>query len=99
MDNPQKKPENLYGSMTAEVMSVALEMGFILALPIVVLGLIGKHLDRVHHIHVFVYIAIPIALALSVVWLYQRFKSFVQKLKAASESFKKDQTKKTENKE
>jgi flagellar biogenesis protein FliO len=86
MVNPEKKPEKQYGLMTAEVLSVALEMGFIIALPIVGLGLIGKRLDAAHHVHVFVYVAIVLALTISVVWLYQRFDSFVRKLKNASKN-------------
>lgn len=85
MDEPQKKPNKTYAFETAKVLSVAFEMGFIIALPIVFLGALGKHFDDRHHTHWFVYIAIVVSLAISCTWLYLRIKELAEKLKQASE--------------
>jgi len=84
MDAPQKKPNKSYGFETAKVLSVAFEMGFVIALPIVVLGYFAKRLDDQHHTHWFVYLAIVVALAISTTWLYQRLQELAKKLKDAS---------------
>ena len=98
MENPEKKPAKSYSFETAKVMSVAFEMGFIIALPIVVLGLGGKWLDQKHHTHIFVYLAIAVALATSVIWLYSRLSELVQKLNQAAEHKEKKQTDKEQKK-
>ena len=91
MDNPQKAPKNNYSFQMAETLSIVFEMGLVIALPIVVLGLGGKWLDRREHTQIFVYAAIVLALLISTVWLYKRFDALIQKLKDASEkSGKKD---------
>ena len=84
MNPPEKKPTKTYTFETAQVLSVALEMGFIIALPIVLLGFGGKWLDQRFHTRIFVYIAIVLSLLLSGLWLYRSLKLFVTKLKQAS---------------
>ena len=90
MDNQQKKPVKNYRFETTKVVAVAFEMGFIIALPIVALGTLGKHLDDKHHTHWFVYIAIVVSLAISITWLFQRLSELVRKLKEASEHKEKE---------
>jgi undecaprenyl pyrophosphate phosphatase UppP len=68
------------------VLGVAFEMGFIIALPIVLLAAAGKWLDARHHTHVWLYVGIVLALASSVTWLFQRFEAMVDTLKRASKN-------------
>ncbi len=71
------------------VLGVAFEMGFIIALPIVVLAAAGKWLDVRYHTQAWVYVGIVLALASSVTWLFQRFEAMVATLKRASQTISK----------
>ena len=77
---------------SAIVMGVALELGFIIAIPIVVLGTLGKWLDVRHHTTVWVYVGIVLALASSVTWLFQRFESMLVRLRRAAKTTKSSNT-------
>lgn len=77
-----------YGVEAAGAIGVAFELGFAIALPIVIFGFAGKWLDAKQGTHYFVYLAILLAIGSSVVWVYRRFAAMVETLKKASENKK-----------
>lgn len=79
-----KKKNQDYSQETASVLSVAFEMGFVIALPILVFALLGKWLDQKQHTHYFVLIGILLALGCSCFWLYRRFSEMIKKLEQAA---------------
>jgi cobalamin biosynthesis protein CobD/CbiB len=84
MDNLKKKQTKTYTFETAKVFGVAFEMGFIIALPIVLFGFAGKWLDAKYQTHFFVYIAIAVSLIFSGIWLYKRLAELARKLQEAA---------------
>lgn len=77
-----------YGPGSLLVLAVAFEMGFIIALPILILAVAGRWLDTRHHTQVWLYVGIVLALASSITWLFHRFESMVATLQRASKSIK-----------
>lgn len=61
--------------------SFASEFGFIIALPVIGLGLLGKWLDRTYHTKYFVLIGVLVAIALSTVWIARRLKRLMEEMK------------------
>ncbi|TSC65342.1 MAG: hypothetical protein G01um101477_516 [Candidatus Doudnabacteria bacterium Gr01-1014_77] len=94
MIETDKKPNRNYSYESARVMSVAFELGFIIALPIVLLGLGGKWLDTKYGTGYYIYIGIALAIILTSFWMYSRFKAFIDKLKEAAKGVGKDSEKK-----
>jgi hypothetical protein len=80
----KKKIQTPYLSQSASAISIAFEIGFIIALPVTILALVGKHLDLKYHTHFIVYIAMAVALGCSALWLYVRLEELVNKLKASA---------------
>ncbi len=74
-----------------KVVAIAFELGFIIALPIVLLGLAGKKLDEKYSTHFFVYIAIIIAVALTTIWIFRRFEGMLETLQNVQKSNPKSQ--------
>ena len=74
-DSEQKpKPQNL---KKMELVRLAFELGFIIALPIVAFGSAGKWLDQQSGTYpLLTLIGILIAITLSSVWLYRKFKNY-----------------------
>jgi len=87
-ENPKKKePKKInktYARESAKVMGVAFELGFLIALPIVVLALLGKYLDQKNHTGYFIYIGIALAILTSSFTIYRRFAAMIQKLNDAA---------------
>lgn len=84
--NTEKKPVKpaAYSAAGAQAISIAFELGFIIALPIVALALAGKWLDGKYHVGYFLYIGIALAVISSTAWLYARFKALLEKLSSAA---------------
>ena len=61
--------------------SLAFEMGFIIALPLVAFALLGKYLDKRWGTNYIVLIGILLAIVSSTVWLSKRIKSILEDLK------------------
>ncbi|HYC80074.1 MAG TPA: AtpZ/AtpI family protein [Candidatus Binatia bacterium] len=60
--------------------SLAMDMGFIIALPLVALGLLGKYLDGKFGTEPWITLAgILIAIVTTTIWLTKKFKSFIPK--------------------
>ena len=69
-----KQNKNLNRS---ELVSLAFELGFIIALPILALGLAGKWLDaRFGSEPLFTLLGIILAIVSTSVWIYRKFKSY-----------------------
>ncbi len=81
-----------YNNETIKVLSVASEISLIIALPIIILGLLGKHLDTKYNTGYFVYLGILLAIGVTSLWLYRRFNEMLEKLKEAAKIKSKDQT-------
>jgi hypothetical protein len=79
-----KKPNRSYAMESAKVMSVAFELGFVIALPIVALASLGKWLDHRQGTGYFVYIGIVLAMLVTIAIIYSRFNSLVNTLKEAA---------------
>jgi len=59
------------------LISIAFQLGFIIALPIVVLGLGGKWLDRrMETAPLFTLAGILFAIVSTSVWIYRKFKNY-----------------------
>lgn len=86
MEKKPNKPN--YFPATIQVLGVAFEMGFIIALPIVIFGKIGRLLDTRYGKHYFLYIGIFVAIISSGLWLYGRFKDMIRRLNEAAEKNK-----------
>lgn len=72
-------------------MSVAFELGFIIALPIVILGMAGKWLDQRNHTGYFIYLGIALAVLSTSIWMYARFAELIRKLEEAAQLKKSEQ--------
>jgi hypothetical protein len=76
--NPQKSPDpNIQKWRLA---SLAMEMGFIIALPLILFGLGGKWLDHRLHLQTpwFTLLGIVLAIASTTVWLTQKLKEYIK---------------------
>ena len=89
MNDLQKPQVPDYKMEGMQVLGVALELGFIIALPIVLFAFLGKWLDTRFHHSFYIYIGILVALGSSVLWIYARLQPLVVRLKNASK-LKKD---------
>ncbi len=83
-ENKQQKPNKNFSAQTAAAFGIAFELGFIIALPIVILGLVGKWLDQKYASGYFVYLAIALAITITSIWIYGRFKFFLEKFEKAT---------------
>ena len=92
-DKKKKPVQTSYLAQSAGAVSIAFEIGFIIALAITILALYGKHLDLKYHTHFIVYIAMAVALCCSCLWLYLRLEELVNKLKASAPAYKQNQPK------
>jgi hypothetical protein len=63
-----------------ELVAFSLELGFVIALPLVFFVLSGKYLDSRYHTGIFLPIGIVLSLFLSVIWFIKRVKQFKQRL-------------------
>lgn len=69
------------GLELAQVLSITFEMGFVIALPLVIFGLLGKFLDSKYNTGYYVYLGIALAITLTSILLYRRFARILEKLK------------------
>ena len=89
MNDLQKPQVPDYKMEGMQVLGVAFELGFIIALPIVLFAFLGKWLDRHFHHSFYIYVGIVLALTSSVLWIYARLQPLVSRLQNASK-LKKD---------
>ncbi len=76
---PQKTPSQ---RMTlAKTLGIAVEFGFIVALPLLLFVFLGKWLDHKYHTVFIVYIGITLALAASTLWFYKRIVDLMNDMK------------------
>jgi len=64
-----------------KLVNLAMEMGFVIALPLVALGLLGKWLDnKYHHTTPWItLIGILLAIVTTTIWLTRRIKELIKK--------------------
>lgn len=75
-DNPERS--NL---TTRKTLALALEFGFIIALPLVAFSLLGKWLAEKYDTKLFLYAGILLAVTSSTLWLYRRMKEIFDEIK------------------
>lgn len=74
-DNLDQQSKKSLGK--AEIVSVAFELGFIIALPITLFAFGGKWLDaRFATKPLFVLVGVFFAISVTVFWIYRRFKKY-----------------------
>jgi pheromone shutdown protein TraB len=83
--NQPKKPTINYAKESGQILGVAFELGFLIALPIVILALGGKRLDLKYHTHYFVYLGILTAIVVTCLLIYKRFSALLNTLKKAGD--------------
>lgn len=77
MEEQRQTPNNQLNKW--KVASIALELGFIIALPLVILGLLGKSLDGKFGSYPWITLAgILIAIGSTTVWMVRRFKELMK---------------------
>jgi len=81
----EDRKAKLYLEQTLGAMSVAFELGFIIALPVAFLALVGKYYDQKFHTHFIVYLCLILALTISTVIVYMRLKALVRRLQKISQ--------------
>jgi len=67
-------------SLYIMAMGIAFEFGFVIAVPLISLGQLGKLLDAKHGTHYWVFIGIGLAIISSVTWFYKRIKIIAKNL-------------------
>ncbi|MEO8065233.1 MAG: AtpZ/AtpI family protein [Candidatus Doudnabacteria bacterium] len=77
MESPLQKPKKLD---KAALISLSFELGYIIAIPLVVLALLGKWIDNnMHHTLPWVtLIGIVLAIASTTAWLTYRLKKYIK---------------------
>lgn len=77
METPAQNPKKLD---KGAIVSLSLELGYIIALPLVILGLLGKWADsRLHHAFPWVtLIGIALAIASTTIWITQKLKTYIK---------------------
>jgi hypothetical protein len=91
MDQKPIRPK-LYIRESASVAGVVFELGFIIALPIVIFGTLGKQLDARYGTNFFVLLGILLAITATSLWVWKRFKAMLSRLdNVVKKNLKKDQ--------
>ncbi len=88
-ENPGNSPEHRTPQQKAEkkrlttykTLSIATEFGFIIVLPLLAFGYLGKWLDNRYHHNFFVLVGILLALATSTLWFYRTIKRLMESMK------------------
>lgn len=77
MDIPSQKPPNPQNRW--RLVSLSMELGFIIALPLVALGLAGKWLDNKFETEpLFTLAGIILAITATTIWLTRRFRELLK---------------------
>lgn len=75
---PEEKPKNPVNR--GELISIAFELGFIIALPVVAFGFGGKWLDgKMGTEPMFTLIGVLTAIVSTTIWMYRKFKGYFNK--------------------
>ena len=90
MNKTPKKPNKTYLPEMAIVSSVAFELGFIMAIPVILFGSLGRWLDARYETSYFVLLGIALALFSSSIWVYKRLSGMIERLNKAVKQDKQD---------
>lgn len=78
-------PKFAKNALKLRVTRLALELGFIIAIPIVVFGLLGKYLDeRFGADPIFKLAGLVLAITVTTIWLTRRFSEIFRAMKESS---------------
>lgn len=77
----QKTSSNKQRFLVMKALNIATEFGFIIALPLIFFGYLGKFLDRKYGTSYLVLIGVVVAVISSTTWLSQRIKDILKDLK------------------
>jgi hypothetical protein len=91
-----KKPNRTYIKESRQVLGVAFELGFIIALPITLFALLGRHFNQRYNVSYFLYIGIALAVIFTSIWVYRRFAAMVKALEDAAGAVKQTSSTQTE---
>ena len=76
-ENNEKPKTDLFSKWS--LAGIALEMGFIIALPLVVFALLGKWIDaRLHTFPWITLVSIVLAVTSTSIWMYKRLKTYIK---------------------
>lgn len=67
--------------MFVRAFALAVEFGFIIAIPLVIFGLLGKYLDNRLHTHYILLLGVLLALGASTAALWIRFRQIIKDMK------------------
>jgi len=77
MDNPDKEQKPKNSLKKTELVWIAFELGFIIAIPIVIFGMFGKWVDAKSGTYpMFTLIGILSAITSTSFWIYRKFKTY-----------------------
>lgn len=77
MDQQQQKPNMTLSKW--RLVNLAFELGFVIALPLVGFGLLGKWLDEKYNTEpLFVLVGILVAIISTTIWLTRRIKEYIK---------------------
>jgi len=75
-DNQQKEQKKRLTSLKA--LSIATEFGFIIVIPLLAFGYVGKWLDHRYNQHFFIFLGIVLAIITSGVWFIKIIKDLMK---------------------
>ncbi len=76
--NPDKQAQNRLTLMKS--LNIAIEFGFIIVLPLIAFGYLGKYFDRKYHTTYLVLVGIFLALLTSSLWFYRTINRLLKDL-------------------
>jgi hypothetical protein len=80
-ENSQNKPQPGKKRLTGlKALGIATEFGFIIVIPLLALGYLGKWLDNRFHQHFFVFIGLILAIVVSGLWFFRVIKDLMKDL-------------------
>jgi hypothetical protein len=80
MEDIQKDGKQKTGLNKSALVSIAFELGFIIALPVLVFGFLGKWLDQKAGTYpILTLVGILGAITMTSIWIYRKFRVYVQK--------------------
>ncbi len=81
-ENPEQITKDQRKRLTfLKTLNIAVEFGFIIVLPLLGFGYLGKYLDNRYHVHYNVIIGIIVALVTSGLWFYKVILQLMKDMK------------------
>lgn len=81
-DNQAEAQKEEYKTFTfMKALTLSMEFGFIIVLPLLAFVYLGKYLDSKYNQHIFVVFGIVLALVTSSIWFYVSIEKIIKRLK------------------